>query len=429
MKIIKVIFIIQTGIVFFSSLVYADSPARKYSYKKITANGRYVFVMLRPISRSESFEGYTISGLYENDGSKKPLWMVVWYAHEVKIASDGVHLVKHGPWASNQDQEAISFYSKGFLVRSYKIKELVSFPFLMPHTVSHFYWRAYENLDDKRLLFTLITLHGDYYAFDIRTGKIVSSFKGSIWFSIVISLTLLITVLLKRKLFLFLLILISIFLVLISFGLVLPIGIFLGLWVSGNIISMLSSFASQISQKWVKALNRLRRSKFLLVFASIMVSIFIVDFFLTQIKIQIYKPMPIASSPFNSKDYLKKVVSKDERYIAYRYGIVFDTRTGIEWVVEPKDINWWNAKNWTEFLHIGGGHWRMPTINEFKTLHQKGSKWNMSHLLVPAGFKGVAWSGETNGSEAKLFYFSDGQTNLAGKGNEFTAFAVRSRSK
>ena len=45
------------------------------------------------------WEGYTQSGLYRNDGSRDPLWTFDWYAYNVDVAADGVHLVRHGALA------------------------------------------------------------------------------------------------------------------------------------------------------------------------------------------------------------------------------------------------------------------------------------------------------------------------------------------
>src|SRR2546428_329551 len=121
----------------------ADSPAPPRSYKKVAAGGKYVFVMIAPGTveedvwrwNEETAAGirkirrvYPRSGLYRNDGSTEPLWTVDWYAHGVEVASDGVHLIRHGPWASSTDQEAISFFANGKLLRTYLIRELVDNP-------------------------------------------------------------------------------------------------------------------------------------------------------------------------------------------------------------------------------------------------------------------------------------------------------------
>ena len=134
-----------------------------------------------------------------------------------------------------------------------------------------------------------------------------------------------------------------------------------------NIIAILSSKVSQKYQEGGKSLSKGRRLKFLIVFASI-IFILIADLLLTEIKIQFYKPMPISSSPFSSQDYLKNVTSEDKWFIVYRYGIIFDKDTGLEWIAGPdRDLDWLMAKNWIDSLKVAGGGWRMPTLEELET--------------------------------------------------------------
>jgi hypothetical protein len=157
-----------------SSLAHADSVASRYSCKKVVPGGKYLFVMISPLPVDKEAGGwndemaagireirrvYKQSGLYRNDGSAEPLWTVDWYAG-VTLSSDGVHLVRHGPWAvlpegrhkgpleAALDQEALSFFANGQLVRTYRIGELVKDPDRLPRSVSHFDWQDKGQLDD-----------------------------------------------------------------------------------------------------------------------------------------------------------------------------------------------------------------------------------------------------------------------------------------
>jgi hypothetical protein len=116
---------------------------------------------------------YAQSGLYRNDGSSTPLWTVNWYAYDVDVASDGIHLVRHGPWASRADQEAFSFFANGKLVRTYAISELIDLKFLLPHSVSHFQWSEGGQLDDAALRYAVRTKDSNSFVFDITNGSIV----------------------------------------------------------------------------------------------------------------------------------------------------------------------------------------------------------------------------------------------------------------
>jgi hypothetical protein len=125
-----------------------------------------------------------------------------------------------------------------------------------------------------------------------------------------------------------------------------------------------------------------------------------------------------------------EIIAKDDQYVSYENGIVYDEKKNIEWVAGPdKDINWDEAKAWVESLSVAGGDWRMPTKEELKSLFKKGAgSRNMTPLLKTTGWR--LWSDETEGSEAAWFFnFYDGdytwgpRESYAGP----RVFAVRSR--
>jgi hypothetical protein len=169
-----------------TTIARADSVAPPYSYTKCSADLRYVFVMIAPEERRAGYwnderaadikgvrETYPRSGLYRNDGSRMPLWTVDWYAHGVEVASDGVHLVRRGPWASQMDDEAFSFFANGRLVRRYSIDELIDIPALLPRSVSHFSWMSDDRFEDVALRYSVRTKDGNSFVFDVRTGEAV----------------------------------------------------------------------------------------------------------------------------------------------------------------------------------------------------------------------------------------------------------------
>ena len=80
------------------------------------------------------------------------------------------------------DQEALSFFASGRLLRTYQIGELVDAPGQLPRSVSHFQWREEGRLDDARSEYTLRTLDGNRFVFDVRTGAVVSESRVS-WVS------------------------------------------------------------------------------------------------------------------------------------------------------------------------------------------------------------------------------------------------------
>jgi hypothetical protein len=168
----------------------ADKPGPPFSYRVVSGNGAYVLVMLPPRNEEEDPRHwiedkaneirairaqYSQSGLYRNDGSKAPLWTVDWYAFTIHVASDGIHLVRRGPWASRYNDEAVSFLANGRLLRTYRIDELVESPKSLPHSVSHFQWLERDAFNDDELRYTVWTKEGKRIDFNVKTGEIVAS--------------------------------------------------------------------------------------------------------------------------------------------------------------------------------------------------------------------------------------------------------------
>lgn len=118
---------------------------------------------------------YPAPGLYRNDGSIEPLWTVDWYAHQVYLSDDGVHLVRMGPWASSLNDLAVAFYTRGKLIKDYTIESLLSDPTAIMRTVSHFMWKNNVVFDAATHQLTIETLSKDKHIFDITTGSLISS--------------------------------------------------------------------------------------------------------------------------------------------------------------------------------------------------------------------------------------------------------------
>ena len=123
-------------------------------------------------------------------------------------------------------------------------------------------------------------------------------------------------------------------------------------------------------------------------------------------------------------------IGRDRQYTAYANGVVYDSKTGLEWVAGPDENTDWNeARRWVKRLTVAGGGWRMPTAKELEALHERrqGSR-NMTPLLKTTGFR--VWSGELkDSSSALIFDFNHGFIGPREHGwfDNYRAFAVRSR--
>lgn len=176
---LKAVVILQVGIALalMSALACADSPAVPHDYTKLTKNKEYVFVMLAPgeyapYQNPAIRSMYKQSGLYRNDGSTTPLWVVYWYSFEVYPSSDGKHLVRMGPWASSTVQMALSFYRNGQEIKEYRISDLIRDESKLQHSVSHFSWRSELQFYDEKGLLFLKTKDDQTYRFSVETGQI-----------------------------------------------------------------------------------------------------------------------------------------------------------------------------------------------------------------------------------------------------------------
>ena len=126
----------------------------------------------------------------------------------------------------------------------------------------------------------------------------------------------------------------------------------------------------------------------------------------------------------------------DKNFVLGNEGIVLDTNTGLEWYVGPdKKMDWNDAKSWVEGLNLDGGGWRMPTIQEIRSLYIKGEgDRNMTPLLKTTGW--FVWSSEKGETKdwslvyAWCFNFYGGKKYKCNRNdvtNPTRVFAVRSR--
>jgi hypothetical protein len=124
------------------------------------------------------------------------------------------------------------------------------------------------------------------------------------------------------------------------------------------------------------------------------------------------------------------VVERDGHFVKYDTGVVKDTSTGLEWYAGPdKDTSWDAAKKWVETLGVGGGGWRMPILQELKTLYKQGAgERNMTTLLKTTGW--WVWSDEIKDSSSAwnfTFYLGREDWHMRITPYNGRGFAVRSR--
>ena len=130
------------------------------------------------------------------------------------------------------------------------------------------------------------------------------------------------------------------------------------------------------------------------------------------------------------------------RFSTTSCGSIRDMRTGLEWFVGPdQNMTWYEAQQWTGGLGVCGGSWRMPTIEEIRTLYdpalKAGTGFYTSGRYFPAhidpAFNAIGggswvWANESVGDTAQSFNLNQGKPVRYSAMNTFystRAFAVR----
>jgi hypothetical protein len=149
------------------------------SYANPSPCGKYMFVMIDPRQApevpDEVAKEYPASGLYLLGGPNIPLWTVDWYSYEgtVKIASDGVHLIRTD-WGDGEKPAEIAFYARGRLLRAYLLSDLVEAPVILHHMMTGSPWEYPEGeIDEQRLHYRVETAGWNRFVFDMRTGDLI----------------------------------------------------------------------------------------------------------------------------------------------------------------------------------------------------------------------------------------------------------------
>jgi hypothetical protein len=133
------------------------------------------------------------------------------------------------------------------------------------------------------------------------------------------------------------------------------------------------------------------------------------------------------------------VVHSEERFIDNGDGTVTDTRTNLMWAASDNmgDISWHNAKIYCGNPPIAGYtyfDWRMPTVDELRTLYDKGLEGYETDCGLPVTIHASirlscawVWSSEHRAISAYAFSFRKGYqySTLMMDTKHFRALPVR----
>ena len=164
------------------------------------------------------------------------------------------------------------------------------------------------------------------------------------------------------------------------------------------------------------------------------------------------QPVPITppAQPQPASPQKKIIVPKKlfaNRYADQQDGTVVDTKTALHWmqfalgqawngktnIAEAKRYTWQEALNAADAFNQTGGFagyqdWRVPTIDELKTIVEKGKKPAINHSMFPATPLSLFWSSTTAPSlnqSAWAVYFYGGSAYWYGKTSYYFVRLVR----
>ncbi len=162
-----------------------------------------------------------------------------------------------------------------------------------------------------------------------------------------------------------------------------------------------------------------------------------------------FKSAAPESSPTKSQQKNENAVNKtvppnknQARFSVTSCNSITDIQTGLEWLIgADRNTTWYEAEQWTAGLDKCGGSWRMPTIEEVRTLYnpalKAGTGYYTDGKYFPAHIDPVfdaigggawVWSNEKVGDDARSFNLNQGKAVTYSAMNTFystRAFAVR----
>jgi hypothetical protein len=161
------------------------------------------------------------------------------------------------------------------------------------------------------------------------------------------------------------------------------------------------------------------------------------------------QPPQIKTQPTPSQHHKSIVIQKlvANRYSDQGDGTIVDTKTNLQWMrfalgqtwngkinlSEAKRYNWQEALNAADDLNQTGGFagytdWRVPTIDELKTLIERGKKPAINHAMFPATPLSLFWSSTVAvnvNNSAWAVYFYGGSAYWYGKTSYYYLRLVR----
>jgi hypothetical protein len=135
-------------------------------------------------------------------------------------------------------------------------------------------------------------------------------------------------------------------------------------------------------------------------------------------------------------------MEKKSRYLKSSEDVIYDSVTSLSWMAKDSQLHLDKAVSWDEANEFAaemnkkkfGGHndWRMPTIHEALSIHEKdslnkdsaGADIQLSSIFAPGGGN-CTWTSQTRGREAQILFYINGFPYWYEKNDQTISHAVR----
>ena len=195
-------FCMLTALFAFNMRVKASIPVAVFPWEVVFEDANMIFYMTPPQLPHQSeldFFNYPDiseermqikSGLYYNETPLRNIYYVDIIAHKnhVIFSACGNYFATIQNTTDNFDGETlggglVNFFDNGILIKSYGVKDLINFPFMLPWTSAGVFWRhdGSRALDHQEIYnpetneLTITTYEQRVFVFDITTGRIIQS--------------------------------------------------------------------------------------------------------------------------------------------------------------------------------------------------------------------------------------------------------------
>ena len=129
---------------------------------------------------------FSFNGLYRNDGSHTLMWEFPnWTFIAPYVSDDGRFAVFPCLWVEDHNYTSVpnwhsdfgDFVVDGRIVASYKVEDLITWPYLKAAISTQVSGYFSEEFDNEALTYSVETKWGEKIVFDVTTGKIISHYR------------------------------------------------------------------------------------------------------------------------------------------------------------------------------------------------------------------------------------------------------------